>query len=92
MQRPPVLVGCSDCGGTVSQRAKVCPHCGSQFVPNDFVVYPSIPRIAMGVVLGYIGILVINVVLFFVVMVFFSAMMASVLSGVQQNPPPATRR
>lgn len=83
------LVTCPHCLGLCSIRASVCPGCGCPF-SREPLSFPSIPRIAMGVILGYLGILVISALLFFVVMAFFSALMANALSGVQ--PPASTSR
>lgn len=88
---PVYAVGsCPDCRNVVSQQAHTCPHCGRPFVhPSQ---YPSIGRIAAGVIVGYLGILVINFVLAVIIMLFFAGVIGSALSGPAPRPSSSTSR
>jgi uncharacterized paraquat-inducible protein A len=61
---------CPDCDRPVSRSAAACPNCGCQFTTNTH--HPTVGRIAGGVMLGYLGILLINLILFFLVLIFFA--------------------
>lgn len=78
------LGSCTDCRREVSRQAISCPHCGSPF--RSIKQQPTLGRIAGGVILGYLGILVINAVLFFVVFIFFAGIFANALSPPVRTP------
>ncbi len=88
-QSSSTLAMCPDCSRAVSYRAEHCPSCGLRLQPRENQ-QTSIGRIAVGVILGYLGIMVINAVLFFVVMIFFAGVMARALDGVRSAPTTET--
>jgi len=86
------LFSCPDCQGWVSHYAESCPKCGRFFQRfQDAKTYQKgivdgrnwIWRIAFGVILGYLGALMITFALWFVLFILFAASVANTL----QNMP-----
>lgn len=84
------LAKCPDCAQSISYRAEVCPHCGLRFKHD--VSQPSIARIALGVIVGYIGILIITAAIWFVALVVFAGAFASAFNDIRQGPTSSPRR
>ena len=81
------LFACPDCAKQISKRAINCPHCGLPVNQRIEIVSRQgwSGTIAGGVILGYFGILIINVILFFL----FMSVIAGALSNVSQPRTPA---
>ncbi len=70
----PQLLSCPDCGNLISKRAESCPRCGrffQSFRLTEVIGRNWSLRIAWGIILGYIVILIINTILFFTVGMLF---------------------
>jgi len=78
------LASCPDCKRLVSYRAEICPACGLRLQHRPST-QPSVLRIAGGVLLGYLGILFINIVLGLVAFMFFAGALAAAIGNVQPN-------
>jgi len=87
-EMPSALGGCPDCGHPISRRAESCPHCGSPLRVRP--QQPTLGRIAGGVILGYLGILIINIVLFFIVLTFFAGIFSNALSNTSPTKRPTS--
>lgn len=40
------LIKCPECGGTISDKAVRCPHCGSDFERTQYVTSPTTPSLS----------------------------------------------
>jgi hypothetical protein len=73
------LATCPDCSRLVSYRAEHCPSCGLRLRPRESQ-QTSMLKIAGGVIMGYFGILIINVILGVIIFIFFAGAIAAALS------------
>jgi uncharacterized paraquat-inducible protein A len=82
-------ISCPDCFNLVSKRAESCPHCGrffQSFRLTEVIGRNWSLRIALGMILGYLVILVINAILFFTVGVFVLGVISNALNKTQPTP------
>ncbi len=78
---------CEDCGGTISLKANTCPHCGRVYtLGHGISVYGKnwSWRIAGGVILGYFGIIIINIILLIIGFSFFASLFANAANQIKK--------
>jgi uncharacterized paraquat-inducible protein A len=83
------LSACPDCRQLVSLRAASCPHCGSPF-HSTTRQQPTLGRIVGGIILGYLGIMLINVVFFLIITIFFAGLIGGALNRTTPSRTPTT--
>lgn len=82
ISRKPSLLVCPDCSNYVSPTAISCLKCGRVFQSNYITVNGKgwSWRIAWGIVMGYVAILVINAFFLFIFFVFFASLFANAVN------------
>ncbi len=88
----PMLVSCPACQHRVSTNAACCPGCGRRFQHKQQSIVlplqqPTLGRIVGGIVLGYICIMILNAVFFFLFATLFVGIIGNAVNSAPRTSP-----